>query len=192
MIVCYGRSHDTIVKILDLANVHIHIGAPLLPRQNRRLVPFRHTDSPDPQVLPVLEGAILLRVGQHHRLAGQSQCIHELGHALRLVETAGQVRDGRDPDRYGHALCQQRGLVERVTGIVQGIVVVENQFGQVGPADVLVVALLVACRTSISATLQNPRDETYHPQQWEATPPPPVLHDLQPPAGDPPFPGDSS
>lgn len=65
---------------------------------------------------------------------------------MRLGEAAGQMRDVRHPDRHGHALREQAGLVEGVAGVVQGIVVIEDQFGEIGSADVLVVFLFVDCR----------------------------------------------
>lgn len=127
----------------------LHIRS-LLRSKNLRFLAFRDTDSPDPQVLPILQGAIVLWVGEHHRLTCQGQRIHQLTHALRVGEAAGQVRDGRDPDRHRHTLREQGRLVEGVAGVVQGIVVIQDQFGQIGLADMLVVPLFLGYKASIS------------------------------------------
>lgn len=72
------------------ANVHKHITSQLLPLlKELRLIAFRNADPPDSQRLSVLKGAVVLRVGEDHRLACQGQCIHQLSHALRLCEAPG-------------------------------------------------------------------------------------------------------
>lgn len=42
-------------------------------------------------------------------------------------------------------MCEQIGLVEGVTGVIQGIVVVENDFGEISSANMFVVSFFVRC-----------------------------------------------
>jgi hypothetical protein len=50
-----------------------------------------------------------------------------------------------DPDGHGHALCEQIGLVERVAGVIQGIVVIKDHFREIGAANVFEVSFFLRC-----------------------------------------------
>lgn len=133
---------------------------PISPRSNDlRLLALGDTDPPDPQILSILKSAIVLRVGKDHCLTCQGQGVHQLAHALRVREAMGQVWDGCDPDRYRHALCEESGLVQRMAGVVQRIVVIENQFRQIGSADILVILLFLSYRATISQVPKHTRED---------------------------------
>lgn len=112
---------------------------PRLPNHHLILI-ILHRNTPHPQRLPAAEHRPVLRPRVDHRLAGEREGVDQLGHALRLDEAAGEVLVLGDLDGDVHALHEVFALQD-VAGVIERVVVLEEEFGDVGFADLLLFRL---------------------------------------------------